>query len=106
MLKKLIVIEALKTRWNGNRDADLYYFRDQSGFEIDLILSLQRRLFPFEIKAARSYHPNFFRNLDKFASWSDKIEQGTVIYAGDQSQNLQAHSLLPFYKTASRFNEA
>ena len=106
LFENLIVIEALKTRWNGNRDADLYYFRDQSGFEIDLILSLQRRLFPFEIKAARSYHPNFFRNLDKFASWSDKIEQGTVIYAGDQSQNLQARSLLPFYKTASRFNEA
>jgi predicted AAA+ superfamily ATPase len=105
LFENLIVIEALKARLNQGLDSDLYYFRDQSGFEIDLLLSRHRRLYPFEIKAARSYHSDYFRNLEKFASWNDRIEPGTVIYAGNQSQTIHGRKLLPFGETAQPFTE-
>ena len=103
LFENMVVIEALKARWNHGLDADLYYFRDQAGFEIDLILSRQRRLFPLEIKAARTFRTEHFRNLEKFATWSESIEPGTLVYAGDQEQTVRGMSLLPFGKTASFF---
>ena len=103
LFENLVVVEALKARWNHGLDPDLYYFRDQSGFEIDLILSRQRHLIPFEIKAARNYHSDFFRSLERFAGWNDRIESGTVIYAGEQSQTVHGCGLLPFQQTARLF---
>lgn len=96
-------MEALKSRWNQGVDADLYHIRDAGGFEMDLALSRQRQLFPIEIKAARSYRPEFLKNLKKAASWSDSIQPGAVIYAGAEEQMVQGHALLPFEKTATRF---
>jgi predicted AAA+ superfamily ATPase len=103
LFENLLVVEALKARWNQGLDPDLYYFRDQGGFEIDLILSRQRRLHPFEIKAARTFHSDFFRNLDKFSGWDDRIEAGSVLYAGDQAQTLQGRRIIPFTLTADAF---
>lgn len=105
LFENLLVSEALKARWNQGLDADLYYFRDQSGFEIDLIFSRQRRLRPFEIKSARSYHPDFFRNLKRFRQWSDSIDPGGVLYSGEQSQTIGDYALIPFEATASVFDE-
>lgn len=104
LFENLIVVEALKARWNAGVDSDLYYFRDQSGFEIDLILSRQRHLYPFKIKAARSYHSEFYRHLEKFAKWNSKIEPGAVIYAGSESQKVGGRELVPFLKTSAFFS--
>jgi len=106
LFENLVVIEALKARWNRGLDADLYFFRDQRGFEVDLILSRQRQLFPVEIKAARTFHPEFCQNLKAFSSWNDSIKPGAVIYAGEQEQTVGGVSLLPFGQTASWFTES
>ena len=103
LFENLVVMEALKSRWNQGVDPDLYHIRDPGGFEIDLALSRQRQLFPIEIKAARSYRPEFFKNLEKSARWSDSIQPGAVIYAGDEEQTVQGHALLPFQKTGAYF---
>jgi len=103
LFENLVVVEALKARWNCGQDADLYFFRDQSGFEIDLIYSRQRRLRSFEIKSARTYHQSFLSNLRKFSRWNDRIDPGAVIYGGDQSQRIHDHQLIPFYDTAEVF---
>jgi hypothetical protein len=103
LFENLVVVEALKARWNSGQDADLYFFRDQGGFEIDLIYSRQRRLRGFEIKAARTYHQDFFSNLKKFSRWNDRIDPGAVVYAGNQSQNIQDHQLIPLSETADVF---
>ena len=106
LFENLVVMEALKSRWNQGVDPDLYHIRDAGGFEIDLALSRQRQLFPVEIKAARTYRTEFFKNLDKAASWSDSIQPGAVIYAGEEAQKIQGHSLIPFAKMASWFKVA
>ena len=103
LFENLVVMEALKSRWNQGVDPDLYHIRDSGGFEIDLALSRQRQLFPVEIKAARSFRTEFFKNLEKSAQWSESIQPGAVIYAGEEEQMVQGHALLPFEKTASWF---
>jgi uncharacterized protein len=94
VFENIVVVEALKSRWNRGLDADLYYWRDQRGMEIDLILSRQRHLFPVEIKAARSYHSDFTRNLSKFSRLDPRIEAGAVVYAGKEEQKVSGVQLL------------
>ncbi len=103
LFENLVVMEALKSRWNQGVDPDLYHIRDSGGFEIDLVLSRQRQLFPVEIKASRSFRAEFFRNLERSAHWSETIQPGAVIYAGEEEQTVQGHLLLPFSKTGSWF---
>jgi len=103
LFENLVVMEALKSRWNQGVDPDLYHIRDSGGFEIDLALSRQRQLFPVEIKAARSYRAEFAKNLKKSAQWSESIQPGAIIYAGEEEQVVQGNSLLPFTKTGSWF---
>lgn len=103
LFENLVVMEALKSRWNQGVDPDLYHIRDSGGFEIDLALSRQRQLFPVEIRAARSYRAEFAKNLEKSAQWSESIQPGAIIYAGEEEQVVQGHSLLPFTKTGSWF---
>ncbi len=87
LFENLVIAEALKARYNSGNDAELYFFRDQRGFEIDLVLNDNRRLFPFEIKAAQTYSANFATNLNKFHERAEKIQPGTVIYAGDMKRS-------------------
>ncbi len=99
----MVVTEALKARYNAGRNPSLYFFRDQTGFEVDLIKSEHRQLTPIEIKAARTFQPEFIRNLKKFEKISDRIRPGAIIYAGDHEQMYDRHQLLRYENTQALF---
>ena len=63
MFENLVVLEALKSRFNAGRRSNLYFFRDAKGFEIDLILDEQRQPRPIEIKSTHTYDSNLARNV-------------------------------------------
>ena len=68
--------------------------------EIDLLQAAGRRVYPFEIKAARTYSKDFARSIGKFSRLNDKTGDGCVIYAGETEQNVDGVSLLNFRSTA------
>ena len=82
LFENMVIAEALKARLNSGNTPDLYFYRDQRGFEIDMLLAANRKLYPYEIKSARTWSPDFSRNLKKFAEQDRRIQTGTVIYAG------------------------
>ena len=43
LFENMIVIEALKARLNAGNAPDMYFFRDQRGFEIDMLLAVERK---------------------------------------------------------------
>ena len=83
LFENMVVIEALKQRFNCGKENDLYFFRDQRGFEIDLLIAEGKRILPFEIKSAQTYTPDFAKNLKTFSHRSENILPGSVVYAGD-----------------------
>ena len=83
LFENMVIVEARKTRLNSGNPPDMYFFRDQRGFEIDMLIAANRKLYPYEIKSARTWSADFAGNLRAFAERNDKIEKGTVIYAGD-----------------------
>lgn len=93
-------LEALKARFNAEKQPELYYFRDHNGLEVDLILNEGRTLLPFEIKSAMTWNLSFASNLKKFMKLSDEIHDPTVIYAGDLTPETESAKYINFRDTA------
>ncbi len=85
LFENLVVLEVLKSRYNQGQESELYYFRDTKGLEIDLLLNRGQQLYPFEIKAARTFDPSFVKGLKKFMTLADGATSPTIVYAGDMN---------------------
>jgi len=103
LFENMVVVEALKARYNAGKDAQLYFFRDSNGLEIDLLHSVARKLHPIEIKAGRTFTKDFTKNIDALRKLNDKTAAGTVIYAGESEQKIGENSLMNFRSTAKIF---
>ena len=71
------------------RPHHLYFWRDQTGNEIDCVIQKNNKLIPIEIKAGKTIVGDFFKVLEY---WSDltknskKTAPGYVIYGGAKEQ--------------------
>ena len=68
--------------------------------EINLLLNENRKLLPMEIKAARSYNPDFTGVITKFRSLVPNAGPGAVIYSGDLTPTIQDTRFVNFTDTA------
>lgn len=82
LFETMVVSEAFKSRRNRGLPPDLYFIRDRSGMEVDLVLEEARRLHLFEIKAAAGWTPDFARNLERMSRVADAVASRTVVYSG------------------------
>ena len=82
IFENLVVIEVLKQQYNSGYDANLYFFRDSNGNEIDLLCKTSNGLVGIEIKAASTWHGKFAKQLVRFAANSHPLNQSLVVYNG------------------------
>jgi predicted AAA+ superfamily ATPase len=80
-----VISEFIKKRYNTGKEINLYYWRDKTGHEIDLIIDEPDQPFPIEIKSGKTVHSEFFKNL-KYWQKISGINRGRIIYAGDSDQ--------------------
>ncbi len=68
----MVISELLKIRTNRGLPVNLFYWRDKTGHEIDVIVDDAGKLLPLEIKSGKTIHSEFFKNLDywkKLMNW-------------------------------------
>ncbi len=81
----LVITELLKKRTNAGQQTNLYYWRDKTGHEVDIIIENGTSLLPVEIKAGKTINTDFFKNLIYWNRLSDGLK-AVVIYAGSQEE--------------------
>lgn len=99
LFENMVVLEALKSRYNTGQESELYFFRDTRGMEIDLLLNENRQLIPMEIKAARTWNKDFISNIEKFRKVVPNALPGAVIYAGDLTPTVKDVKFVNFSET-------
>ena len=82
IFENLVVIEALKDRYNQGHNADLYFFRDSNGAEIDLLCKTTQGLVGVEIKSSSTWHTKFAKALLIFSKSSFQLLRSIVVYSG------------------------
>ncbi len=81
-----VISELLKAFYNGGLEPDIYFWRDSTGREIDVIIDLGKELLPIEIKSGQTVVGDFFKGLDYWRSLPGQENcSSTLVYGGNAS---------------------
>ncbi|HOX50695.1 MAG TPA: DUF4143 domain-containing protein, partial [Fibrobacteria bacterium] len=81
-----VVMESLKRLRNRGAEANLYFWRDQAGHEIDLLEVEGDRFHAMEVKSGATVPKDAFKGLKYFQELSgDRLSRSTLIHGGEGS---------------------
>ena len=86
LFETLIVSEFLKTKCNQGLPADLYFWRDNNGREVDLIFEHEKSLQLVEIKSGQTVTSDMIKSEKKMLEIVDsKNVMEHLVYGGEES---------------------
>ncbi len=86
VFESFVIAELLKNFIHRGLDPDLYFWRDATGHEIDVLIEQGQDLQALEIKSGQTVSEDFFKGLRFWCrlNGTDDLPLG-LIYAGDQT---------------------
>ena len=86
LFENMVVAEAFKSRSNRNDAKNLFFWRDQGGHEVDLLVDQGILLLPVEVKSGKTLNSDYFTGLKRWHTIAAKRSTPPVlIYGGSQS---------------------
>ncbi len=102
LFENLIVSELLKARYNQGLKSNLYFWRNSTGVEIDVIVDHGKTLFPVEIKSGETVNSDWFRNMALWNDFAGKVaEPGVLIYGGNRYERRKDAKVIPWTDISS-----
>ena len=91
LFENLVISELLKRRYNQGRTANLYFWRNNTGEEVDVVVEHGDKLLPIEVKSGQTYNSDFLTGLNKWARYAgDAALPSQLVYGGDMSMTRNA----------------
>ena len=87
LFENLVVSELLKERFNAGAADNLFYWRDKTGHEVDIVLDKAGKLTAMELKSGETISQDFFKGLEYFAGLNKKPIQNILVYGGKLQQH-------------------
>jgi len=85
LYENLVILEVLKDRLNRGLRAELFFYRDSRGNEVDLVVRSGRKLLPVEIKSGATFTDAYLKGIENFRkTLGARAVPGVVVYNGDQ----------------------
>ena len=86
-----VLTETLKHRLNQGLPADVYFWRDNHGVEIDLLFQHNNLLHAVEIKSGTTFSQDWLKGCKRFEHYAGpRCGPSTVVYGGEHSFDTQA----------------
>lgn len=84
IFENLVVLEFLKNRFNKGKLSNLFYYRDKSQREVDIVQEQGIELYAYEIKSAKSFNKDFLNNLNYLKTLlSNNLVSTQLIFDGE-----------------------
>lgn len=81
-----VVTETLKHRWNQGLQADIYFWRDNHGTEVDLLFEHAGKLHAVEIKSGATFSPDWLHGCQRWQRYAGAAAAApVVVYGGRDS---------------------
>lgn len=106
LFENMLVNDILKARYNAGMPANLYFFRDSHGGEVDLVFEERRQLTPIEIKSSMTFSDEMARGIRGLQKLSLTIQKGIVFYAGDLEFETADYSVRNFKQAGDLFSQS
>lgn len=103
LFEGFIISEILKNRLNRGETPDMWFFRDNSGMEIDLLLGDGEKLFAIELKSGKTFNEDMTSGLmrwQKISGLSDEAQDRVLAYAGSQKAEFKGIKVIPWKDAA------
>ncbi|MGD9707319.1 MAG: ATP-binding protein [Candidatus Delongbacteria bacterium] len=96
IFEDFVISEIIKSAYNRKEDPGVYFFRDSSGNEIDLLIEDGQKLIPVEIKSAETFNMEFIKGLNFWTKLTgDEHAEKFVIYGGKQKMKYKGVNVIP-----------
>lgn len=92
--ENLIYTELLKQKLNEGKGADIWFWRDNHGIEIDFIKEEKDGLTAIEVKSGMNFHDTYLRNLHLFKKYNPNVKDMYLIYNGSVERKKQEINIL------------
>ncbi|OGX39383.1 MAG: AAA family ATPase [Omnitrophica WOR_2 bacterium RIFCSPHIGHO2_02_FULL_50_17] len=103
LFETFIVTEMLKERFNHVQTNNMYYFRDNVGNEVDVLMDMGSEVIPVEIKSGQTVADEFFKGLNYYRKLNPAVKQSWLVYGGDKLYREGGHHACPYDKIAEQF---
>jgi len=99
LFENMVVTEFLKGRFNRGQQADLHFWRDSKGLEVDLLLDDGINLTPVEIKSGQTIAADSHIALKKWCELSGTTDRpALLVYGGDKGLTNGNIAFIPWRK--------
>lgn len=99
LFENFVISEIMKQMHHNGIRPNLFFWRDNTGNEIDLIIDKGTYINAVEIKSGSTYTNEYFKNIVKFQKYSGiKPDNCYVIYTGKESYRTKDGYLYDFFK--------
>jgi hypothetical protein len=92
-----VVSELVKGRYNRGLESNLYFWRDSTGNEVDVIVEQGTELLPIEIKSGQTLTQDAFIGLRKWLALAgDDAGKACMCFGGDDGYERSGITVLPW----------
>lgn len=84
IFENMIVMEAIKHRYNMGLKGEVFFYRDSNQNEVDLLIKQEGELTAIEVKSSMTYSSSFEKTLTQIEGWiKTPISKKAIVYSGD-----------------------
>jgi predicted AAA+ superfamily ATPase len=86
LLENLVVLELLKGRLNQGLRSNLFYWRDRTGNEIDILIDQPSGAIPIEVKSASTFNSDFLKGINYWQKINPKVKTSYLVFTGKDGE--------------------
>lgn len=88
LFENMVVNEAMKNRFNRGKMPNLYFYRDSTQKEVDLLHTVANDFYAYEIKSGKVFHKDFMKGIDYIKEiFKERVTRTGIIYDGETIAN-------------------
>lgn len=96
LFENFVVAELLKQRFNSVNVNNLYFYRDNKGNEVDIVIDEGHHFKSVEIKSSKTFTTDFLKGLDYYSKLNPDVAQSYLVFSGEDRQTIKGVKLTPY----------
>jgi predicted AAA+ superfamily ATPase len=106
LFENWVITELLKGRFSRGKKSNLFFWRNNTGLEVDVIAEQANKLRPIEIKSGATLTSDWFKAINQWLALAgDDAVSPSLIYGGDTPWNEGPVSAIPWKQISTLANE-
>ncbi len=97
LFENLVILDLYKNILNRSLTSKLFFFRDKSGNEVDILVDKGSEIIPIEVKSSMTYNKRFLKGIEYYNELQQNFDsKGVLVYSGDTMRSMRGIKILNY----------